>query len=154
MKHYLHFLTRHKAAVTPQSAPIAGAISNSAGGCAFPLDDWTRLDRFLVFGSEGGSDYAGETALTRDNAQAVLCAIATALALMTAATQTHILSFTGGMVKLPLSASMRLDEAVRVVSGLPFDHTDSGTWAAEIHPVQALRQYRERTAIADFIRQA
>ena len=35
-----------------------------------------RIDRFLVLGSEGGSYYAGEAALTRDNAQAALRAIA------------------------------------------------------------------------------
>jgi 60 kDa SS-A/Ro ribonucleoprotein len=96
-----------------------------------------------------------------------------AMALMTAATEanTHIVGFTGGMVPLPLSPSMRLDDAVRAVSGLPFDrtdcaqpmlyaleralkvdafvvYTDSETWAGSIHPVQALRQYRERTGIA------
>ena len=27
-------------------------------------------------------------------------------------------------------------------------YTDSDTWAGELHPVQALRQYRERTNIA------
>jgi 60 kDa SS-A/Ro ribonucleoprotein len=61
---------------TPQSAPIAGTAPNSAGGYAFPVDDWTRLDRFLVLGSEGGSYYASERALTRENAQSVLRAIA------------------------------------------------------------------------------
>jgi hypothetical protein len=46
--------------------------------------------------------------------------------LVTAATepQTHIVGFTGGMVQLPLSPSMRLDDAVRAVSGLPFERTD------------------------------
>jgi 60 kDa SS-A/Ro ribonucleoprotein len=59
---------------TPQSAPIPGTsqIANSAGGFAFTVDDWTRLDRFLILGSEGGSYYATERTLTRDNAQAVL----------------------------------------------------------------------------------
>ena len=32
---------------------------------------WTRLRRFLVLGSEGGSYYASEWTLTRENAQAV-----------------------------------------------------------------------------------
>src|SRR6185436_5502505 len=59
---------------TPQSAPIPGTsqVANSAGGFAFAVDDWTRLDRFLILGSEGGSYYATERTLTRDNAQAVL----------------------------------------------------------------------------------
>lgn len=68
--------TRVRAAVTGQAHPIPGSVPNSAGGHAFPLDDWARLDRFLVLGTEGGSYYAAERPLTRDNAQAVLRAIA------------------------------------------------------------------------------
>ena len=30
------------------------------GGFAWAVDDWTRLRRFLILGSEGGSYYAGE----------------------------------------------------------------------------------------------
>lgn len=48
-----------------------GLVNNSAGGFAFPVDDWTRLKRFLILGSEGGSYYAGALTLTRENAQAV-----------------------------------------------------------------------------------
>ena len=45
---------------------------------------------------------------------------------MTAATepQTHIVGFAGELVPLPLSPSMRLDDAVRAVSDLPFGPTD------------------------------
>ena len=59
---------------TPQSEPIPGAsqVPNSAGGYAWAVDDWTRLHRFLVLGSEGGSYYAKEQALTAENANAVL----------------------------------------------------------------------------------
>lgn len=59
---------------TPQSQPIPGSdqIPNRAGGYGFQVDDWVRLDRFLILGSEGGSYYASERELTRDNAQAVL----------------------------------------------------------------------------------
>jgi 60 kDa SS-A/Ro ribonucleoprotein len=59
---------------TPQSAPIPGSgqVANSAGGYSFPVDDWVRLDRFLILGSEGGSYYATEHALSLDNAQAVV----------------------------------------------------------------------------------
>ena len=59
---------------TPQSAPIPGTsqVANSAGGFAFEVDDWARLDRFLILGAEGGSYYASEQKLTRENAQAVL----------------------------------------------------------------------------------
>jgi 60 kDa SS-A/Ro ribonucleoprotein len=59
--------------VTPQSQSIPGStqVPNSAGGHAWPVDDWMRLERFLILGSEGGSYYASERALTRENAEAV-----------------------------------------------------------------------------------
>ena len=44
---------------------------NSAGGAAYAVDDWARLRRFLILGSEGGSFYASELTLTRENATAV-----------------------------------------------------------------------------------
>lgn len=72
MTSYLNIFSRRTADATPQSLPLPGAVANSAGGYAFPIDDWARLDRFLILGSEGGSYYAGERPLTRDNAQAVL----------------------------------------------------------------------------------
>lgn len=70
MKYIRHVSTR----VTPQREPIPGSsqVPNSAGGYAYPVDDWVRLDRFLILGSEGGSYYAGERELTRENAEAVL----------------------------------------------------------------------------------
>jgi 60 kDa SS-A/Ro ribonucleoprotein len=75
MTNYLNIFSRRTATTTPQALPIPGTIPNSAGGHAFPVDDWARLDRFLILGSEGGSYYASERDLTRDNAQAVLRAI-------------------------------------------------------------------------------
>ncbi len=58
---------------TPQNLPIPGAnqTRNSAGGYGFAVDDWARLTRFLILGSEGGSYYATEQKLTADNAKAV-----------------------------------------------------------------------------------
>ena len=63
---------------TPQSAPIPGTsqVRNDNAGYVWAVDDWTRLDRFLILGSEGGSYYASERTLTRDNAEAVLRCIA------------------------------------------------------------------------------
>lgn len=61
---------------TPQSEPIPGTVCNSAGGYVFEVDPWTRLDRFLVLGSVGGSYYASERALTLENAGAVLACLA------------------------------------------------------------------------------
>lgn len=44
---------------------------NLAGGYAFVLDPWTRLDRWLILGCEGGSYYASERTMTRDNARTI-----------------------------------------------------------------------------------
>ena len=46
-------------------------VANTAGGHVYRVDDLTRLRRFLVLGSEGGSYYASERKLTLENAQAV-----------------------------------------------------------------------------------
>ena len=57
---------------TPQSEPLnERQVPNSVGGHAFPVDDMTRLQRFLILGSEGGSYYADERKLTLDNVKAV-----------------------------------------------------------------------------------
>ena len=76
-----------------------------------------------------------------------------------------------GLTRLAISPRQRLDDAVGTVSDLPFGgtdcalpmlyamererevdtfviYTDSETWAGEVHPAQALRQYRERSGIA------
>jgi 60 kDa SS-A/Ro ribonucleoprotein len=69
----MSYLKRHRTRRVPQWVPIfgAGQSPNSAGGFAWETDDWTRLRRFLILGSEGGSYYASEWTLTRENAQAV-----------------------------------------------------------------------------------
>lgn len=58
---------------TPQTEPIFGSaqVKNSAGGYSFAVDDWTRLDRFLILGTEGGSYYASERKLTLETADVV-----------------------------------------------------------------------------------
>ena len=69
----MSYLKRQSKQRAPQSAPIPGSgqVPNSAGGFAWAIDDWARLRRFLILGSEGGSYYAGEWTLTRENAEAV-----------------------------------------------------------------------------------
>jgi 60 kDa SS-A/Ro ribonucleoprotein len=69
----MSYLKRHRTRRPPQSVPIAGSgqLLNSAGGYVWAVDDWTRLRRFLVLGSEGGSYYVSEQKLTRSNAKAV-----------------------------------------------------------------------------------
>lgn len=63
---------------TPQSQPILGTnmVANSAGGYTFAVDQWKRLARFLVLGSESGTYYISERALTVENANNVLKCIA------------------------------------------------------------------------------
>src|SRR5258706_7439766 len=63
---------------TPQGEPIPGTsqVPNAAAGYSWQLDDWDRLDRFLVLGSDGGTYYVGERELTKDNAACVARCIA------------------------------------------------------------------------------
>jgi 60 kDa SS-A/Ro ribonucleoprotein len=118
-----------------------------------------------VSGSMTGGMVAGVPGLTPRDASA-------AMALVTAKTEPQytITAFQDKMVPLNISARMRLDEAIRTVSNLPFGatdcaqpmlyaldnglkidtfvvYTDSETWAGNTHPVQALEQYREKTGI-------
>src|SRR6185503_17181035 len=76
-----------------------------------------------------------------------------------------------GLTPLAISPRQRLDDVVQSISNLPFGgtdcalpmvealkhrwevdafvvFTDSETWAGDIHPVQALREYRERMGIS------
>jgi 60 kDa SS-A/Ro ribonucleoprotein len=80
-------------------------------------------------------------------------------------------SLGSGLTPLAISPRQRLDDVVHSISNLPFGgtdcalpmvealkqrwpvdafvvYTDSETWAGDIHPVQALRAYRERMGIA------
>lgn len=67
--------------ITPQSQPIPGRevemVANNAGGYGFILDDWERLSRFLMLGSEGGTYYVGEKKLTAENAATAIRCIQT-----------------------------------------------------------------------------
>ncbi|HEV8462695.1 MAG TPA: TROVE domain-containing protein [Gaiellaceae bacterium] len=69
----MSYLKRH--ARVPQWVPLRDQVANSAGGFAWAVDDWTRLRRFLILGSEGGSFYASEWTLTRESTEAVERAI-------------------------------------------------------------------------------
>jgi len=112
-----------------------------------------------VSGSMGGGSVAG-SCLTPREASA-------AMALVTAATEReyHIMGFSDRFMPLNISPRMRLDDVVKRIGHLPFQgtdcslpmiwarengvnvsafitYTDSETWAGNIHPSQALRQYR------------
>jgi 60 kDa SS-A/Ro ribonucleoprotein len=118
-----------------------------------------------VSGSMAGGMVAGVPGLSPLVASA-------AMALVTAATESDvtIIGFSSQMVRLNISARQRLDDVVKTVSGLPFMgtdcalpmlwalengvkadafviYTDSETWFGNIHPAQALREYREKTGI-------
>jgi len=83
----------------------------------------------------------------------------------------HGTQFDIGLTELAISPRQRLDDVVRATSALPFGgtdcalpmvearahrwavdafvvYTDNETWAGPVHPVQALRAYRERMGIA------
>lgn len=57
----------------PQTVPAdPRQVPNAAGGFGFVVDDRTRLRRFLTLGTDGGTYYAREPSLTRENADLVL----------------------------------------------------------------------------------
>lgn len=69
MKYARHFTAK----ATPQSEPMReDQVKNSAGGYAWAVDDWVRLDRFIVLGTEGGTYYASERKITRENAKTIV----------------------------------------------------------------------------------
>lgn len=77
MKSYL--LNQPTPVSTPQSLPIPGRESemqqNNAGGFAFTADSFTRMERFLILGSEGGTYYVGESDITKQNVDNVRACI-------------------------------------------------------------------------------
>lgn len=74
----MQFATDFDPAYTPQSQPLPGTtqVPNRAGGFAWAVDHWPRLDRFLVLGTEGGTYYVSEQTLTLANAVVILDCLA------------------------------------------------------------------------------
>jgi 60 kDa SS-A/Ro ribonucleoprotein len=95
-----------------------------------------------------------------------------AMCMVTARTEAnwHIMAFTHEFVPVNISPRQRLDDVVRATAGLRFGttdcslpmrwaqeqkmpvdafviYTDNETWYGDIHPVQALQQYREKMGI-------
>lgn len=66
-----------RAAGTLQTQPQPGRAQVRAdnGGYVYPLDRWARVDRWLILGSEGGTYYATEDRLTKENAVNLVDAI-------------------------------------------------------------------------------
>lgn len=76
MTAYRSFGTRNRS--TPQSEPIHGRedmVKNSAGGYVWEVDQWTKLERFLILGTEGGTYYIKEKELTKQNAENVIACV-------------------------------------------------------------------------------
>jgi len=149
--------------------PISQIIDalNDAFYMAFQTVEPTGKRHLLaldVSGSMGWSSIAGMPITPREGS--------VAMAMVTAAKekQYHIMGFSNRFIPLPISSNQRLDDAIAKVSGLPFEgtdcalpmmwaienkvevdafivYTDNETWAGSIHPVQALRQYREKMGI-------
>jgi 60 kDa SS-A/Ro ribonucleoprotein len=75
-----YLLEQPTAKKTPQSKPIPGREKvmerNNAGGFSFKADSRTRLERFLILGSESGSYYVGQSDLTAQNVDNVRACIA------------------------------------------------------------------------------
>lgn len=58
---------------TPQTEPLdTSQVKNNAGGYVFALDQWARLDRFLILGSDEPTYYQKAKELTAENARWVL----------------------------------------------------------------------------------
>lgn len=58
---------RPKNSTTPQTKPLPGQIKNNAGGFFYAIDDWKRLERFLILGTESGTYYVQPLTLTKEN---------------------------------------------------------------------------------------
>ena len=58
---------------TPQSKRAKSTqVKGRAGGYVFKVDDWTRLNRFLIIGNENGGYYASSRELTMENYDCIL----------------------------------------------------------------------------------
>lgn len=60
-------------APTPQSEPLnERQVKNNAGGFVYQLDDFARLTRFLILGSDAPTYYQSARKLTKENAACVM----------------------------------------------------------------------------------
>ena len=62
------FRGRAAGTLQTQPQPDRAHVRADNGGYVYPLDRWARVDRFLILGSEGGTYYATEDRLTKENA--------------------------------------------------------------------------------------
>lgn len=61
---------------TPQTQKAApNQVKGKAGGYVFQVDNWTKLNRFLIMGNEKGSYYAAEREMTLVNYDGILACL-------------------------------------------------------------------------------
>ncbi|RYG24143.1 TROVE domain-containing protein, partial [bacterium] len=120
-----------------------------------------------------GVDVSGSMSLTTGQSSLTACEAATAMAMVTMATEEAVtpMAFADSFRPLPLSRRMRLEDALKHTRDQNFGrtdcalpmlyasqkrmsvdvfvvYTDNETWAGNVHPSQALRAYREQMGIA------
>lgn len=67
------YATLYSNAAVPQSEPLdERQVANNAGGYVYALDDFRRLERFLILGSDAATYYQNARDLTRENASGVV----------------------------------------------------------------------------------
>ena len=74
MKNYLKQVAPSNT-TTADPLPGRDMAKNNSGGYVFEVEDFERMKRFLILGSEGGSYYVGQRDLTRQNVDCILRAL-------------------------------------------------------------------------------
>lgn len=69
MSNALKNINNHQTAQTVKASPAQ--VENNAGGFVFSVSDKSRLERFLILGTDGGTYYVGEKELTEQNVEFV-----------------------------------------------------------------------------------
>jgi 60 kDa SS-A/Ro ribonucleoprotein len=174
-----------KARVHPLAVLVAAATYSSGHGFK-GSQTWTPVPKiiealneafYLAFGSIEpagkrtllGLDVSGSMTMgTVANSPLMPFQAEAAMAMVAMRTEPEVfpMAFSNGFVNLPLTASQRLDDVLRLMSGMPFSrtdcavpmqwaaqnkvpvdtfiiYTDNETWSGGVHPFQALRRYRD-----------
>lgn len=154
------YRTFDNAPTTGKRVMLALDVSGSMGAPVFGIDALTCR--------EASAGMALVTAATEPDHRFVAFTKGTYPSMWSA---THGSAYDTGLSPLTISPRQRLDDVVRQIATLPFGgtdcalpmvealkhrwvvdafvvFTDNETWAGNIHPAQALREYRERLGIA------
>jgi len=71
MANYGNSLKNRKRTPITEAVPGTAMVPNNGGGYGYVVDDFIRLQRFLILGSDGGTYYVGERELTVQNAECI-----------------------------------------------------------------------------------